>query len=128
MKVLQKEGIALESRLLTWRTIAALMHPLIGGIVVEHSERSFDRDSGDETSQVGVNMLTPPALSFSTVSKAAGDSTSNREGRIRCLTPFPSIQRLIARLIPPSPPTIRYAAFSSNFQVWRVTSRVCESC
>ena len=102
--------------------MAALMHPLMGGIVSAHSASTRASDSSHDTSHRGATTCTPRPVSSETSSDAAAEAAPDRDGSIKCLAPLSTIHRAIARPRPPDPPAIRYDACSSNLHDGRSSS------
>lgn len=115
------------SKMASWSTIAALMQPLMGGIVRLQWSSTLANDVAEETLHLGVMILTPRAVSSEMVSDAALDLAPDLEGTIRCFAPLSAIHLSMALPRPPAPPTIRYDAFSSKVQERR-SRRSCYIC
>lgn len=99
-----KDGDQVRRNGRTWRTMTALIHPLIGGILAVQSCTRADSSAAEVTSQGEVTIQTPFISSSETTSSAACDDGPEREGTIRYLAPRSTIHRKIARPIPPNPP------------------------
>lgn len=92
---------------LTFKTIAALIHPRIVGIVLLHSSRAEDRDSHEAASHLGVMTVTPCSRRSRTVFAAVAAFGPDLDGTIKYLAPLEAIQFSIDRPMPPSPPTTK---------------------
>lgn len=121
----EKDECCTDRLQLTFKTIAALMHPWTRGIVLLHSSRAEQRDFLEATSHSGVMILRPCSRSSLTIFTAASDLAPDLDGTMRFLAPFEAIHLRIDRPIPPSPPTTRYEERSSNLQVGRMRRCFC---
>ena len=98
------------------RTSAALMQPLIGGMVLAQVERRERREEREDTLHLGARTVMPCARREEMVDWADGEEGPERDGTMRCFAPREAIQRRIARPMPPRPPAIRYEALGSKVQ------------